>query len=365
MSNAQRRGVGRTEVLNRESGTPALARWRGTAWPLILASAAGGDARAQDLAADSIPAELQAPVNSWLNTSATASYEDKEDFESERKTLQFTVKDTIGFSDERFNLDFYVKLLSVDYSMDGCRNPGDYINHRQPSVSETYEDYFLPQIGLVYRIDSRNQIFASYSENMAFPRGADDVFAAASPAAPAPSPERAKNVALGIRGNHSTFNASLAGYFTRFDDRLQSFSSPVPGSTTNETFFQNVGAVDAYGVESSGQWKPQRLGGRIYFNANVDYNVLKFTDNYASLDISGNDVPNFPRWVVQSGITAEPATWAPVNVSARYLGKRYSAFTNEEHIGGYTLFNAYIDLGGGFFRPGPDRTVQFTLTATL
>lgn len=89
-----------------------------------------------------------------------------------------------------------------------------------------------------------------------------------------------------------------------------------------------------------------------------------------------------------------------MNVSARYIDKRYSTFTNEEHIGGYTLFNAYIDLGGGFdagplkqikarlnvdnlldrnylgnifavpsgggfFRPGPDRTVQFTLTATL
>lgn len=120
----------------------------------------------------------------------------QKDFESERKTLQLALKDTIGFSDERFNLDFGVKLLSVDYSIDGYRNPGDYINQRQPSVSETYEDYFLPQIGLVYRIDSRNQIFASYSENMAFPRGADDVFAAASPAAPAQAPSARKTSSL-------------------------------------------------------------------------------------------------------------------------------------------------------------------------
>jgi iron complex outermembrane receptor protein len=167
--------------------------------------------------------------------------------------------------------------------------------------------------------------------------------------------------------------------------------------------------VKAKGVEFSGQWKPELLAGKAYFNANVSYNSAKFQDdvlNYrasttaaaTTLAIAGKKVPDFPAWVVQGGVTVEPFDGLLMNVSARHLDSRFTNFVNNEKVGGYTIVNAYIDIGDGFsagplrqvkarvnidnifdkdylgtisttvntaasFRPAPPRTVQFTISA--
>jgi iron complex outermembrane receptor protein len=322
------------------------------------------------------------------------------DFISTRDTIQYFVKDTVALLDRRLKIDFGFKGLDLDYNIAGFRNPGDLIALRQPSLSKTWRDGFLPQVGVVFDFGGRNQLFASYSENLALPRGADDIFAAATPLPPAPDAERATNWELGVRTNQPTFNASLSLYQTRFKNRLQSFASIVPGSTTTETFYQNVGEVEAHGAELSGQWKPHLFGGKLYFNANVSYNISKFQDNFSTFLIEGKSVPDFPKWLVQAGMTAEPTSWSVFNLSARYISSRFSNFVNSEQVGGYTVFSAYVDIGEGVdvgplkqaklrfnvdnltdkhylgtistttntaatFRPGPRRTWQISLTAAL
>jgi iron complex outermembrane receptor protein len=37
-----------------------------------------------------------------------------------------------------------------------------------------------------------------------------------------------------------------------------------------------------------------------------------------------------------------------MNVSARHLESRFTNFINNEKVGGYTIVNAYIDIGDGF-----------------
>jgi len=319
---------------------------------------------------------------------------------SKRDTIEFFAKDTISLLDDRLKLDLGFKSLNIDYSIAGARNPGDFIAGRRPRIDDNWTDNFLPQIGAVYSINDRDQIFTSYSENMALPRGADDIFSAASPAAPGPAAETAKNLELGYRTNRATFNASLVVYKTTFQNRLQAFASIVPGSTQVETFFQNVGAVHAHGAEFSGQWKPELLGGKVYFNSNLSYNISEYKDNYSTLLIAGKRVPDFPEWVFQGGVTFEPVSWAVMNLSARHISSRYTNSVNTESTGGYTIWNAYLDLGDGFmpeplksvkarvnvdnildedylgtinvttntpatFRPGPRRTVQVTLSAAF
>jgi iron complex outermembrane receptor protein len=320
------------------------------------------------------------------------------DYVSRRDTLQLSLKDVISLYGDRLKLELGAKALDIDYRISGYRNPADFIARRQPTLTDHWKDSFLPQVGAVFNLDARDQLFASYSENLALPQGADDIFSQASPAVPGPEAETAKNWELGVRANRATFNASLAAYYTTFDNRLQSFAAPVPGSTTTENFFQNVGGVESWGLELSGQWKPELLGGRAYFNTNASWNHARFEDSYSTLAIAGNDVPDFPRFVFQGGITWEALPSALVNVSARYIGERYSNFTNAERVGGYALFNAYVELGNGFsfgplsevklrvnvdnifdrdylgtittttstaatYRPGPPRTVQVTLSA--
>jgi len=319
------------------------------------------------------------------------------DYFSTRDTVQLFIKDTISLADDRLKVEIGARSTRIDYEISGYRNPADYTNQRQPVIRDEWNDSFLPQVGVVFDVTNREQLFASYSENMALPRGADDVFSAASPLVPGPDAERAKNVEIGVRANRATFNASFALYSTRFDNRLQSFAAPVPGSTTSEIFFQNVGGVKAYGAELSGQWKPTLLSGRVYFNTNLAHNRAEFEDSYSTFSIEGNTLPDFPKWLAQAGVTVEAFSAAVLNVSARHIGARETNFTNAERIGGYTVVNAYVDLGDGFsagpfkalkarvnvdnlfdrdylgtitpttntpatFRPGPPRTVQVTVS---
>jgi iron complex outermembrane receptor protein len=228
------------------------------------------------------------------------------DYISTRETLQLYAKATFSLLDDRLKLEAGAKALTIGFEIAGFRNPGDYIARRQPRLTDRYEDLFLPQIGGVFDVTDREQLFASYSENMALPRGADDIFSAASPLAPGPVAETAKNYEFGVRTNRAAFNASLALFYTRFDNRLQSFASPVPGSPQLETFFQNVGSVESYGFELTGIVKPTRF---FYVNANVTYNVAKFLDNYSTVAIAGNRVPDNAEWLVQAGVTIEPTPW--------------------------------------------------------
>src|SRR3546814_1652585 len=79
---------------------------------------------------------------------------------------------------------------------------------------------------------------------------------------PQPAPERSKNMELGIRTNQGQLYASLAAFYTKFENRIQSITSFVPGGgASTETFFQNVGRVRSYGVEFAGTYKPSFLDG--------------------------------------------------------------------------------------------------------
>jgi iron complex outermembrane receptor protein len=332
------------------------------------------------------------------------------DYTSTRQTTQIFLKDTLSLVDDKLKVELGFKATDIDYKISGYRNPADYIAKRQPTLKDNWKDNFLPQVGAVYNLNSRDQIFTSYSENMALPRGADDVFSAASPTVAGPDPETSKNLELGYRANRPTFNASVVAYKTTFKNRLQQFNTEVPGGNgAVESFFQNVGAVDAHGVEFSGQWKPDLLGGKIYFNANASYNKSEFQDdvfNYRSsataapitLQTKGKAVPDFPEWLFQGGVTVEPTDGFVFNVSARHIDDRFTNFVNNETTKGYTIVNAYLDLGDGFgagpfeqikarvnvdnifdkdylgtisttvntpasFRPGSHRTIQFTLSA--
>lgn len=320
------------------------------------------------------------------------------DYHSTRLTRQWFLRDTLRLLDDRLRLEAGFKASNIDFAISGYRNPGDYINQRQPRLTDRYRDSFLPQIGAVFNLNGSDQLFASYSENMALPRGADDIFSAASPRVTGPKAETSENWELGYRSNRATLNASLSAYYTRFDNRLQSFAAPVPGSTTTETFFQNVGAVQAHGIELSAQWQPAVFDGKLYFNSNLSYNVSQFKDTFSTYRLKGNDVPDSPRWIFQGGATWEAADWLVLHLQARAISERYSTFTNSEKVGGYTVYSAYADLGQswnwglvkdiklrfnidnlfdrdylgtittaidgtGTFRPGPARTAQLTVSA--
>ncbi|MDX3899833.1 MAG: TonB-dependent receptor [Sphingobium sp.] len=290
----------------------------------------------------------------------------RRDYRSKRDTTQIFLKDTLKLDDERLILDFGFKGLLLDYVQRGYRDFDDYyrvVGGRgvagwgPQSNTADYKDLFLPMAGLLYKLDQRSQIFASYAENMALPKGMDDIYSVTRPGTaalvPQPAPERSKNMELGIRTNQGQLYASLAAYYTKFDNRIQSITSFVPGGgASTETFYQNVGRVRSYGVEFSGTYKPGFLGGLAYGNLNVTYNNAKFKDDIAAstpILIAGKYIPDSAKWIVSGGVTIEPASWLVANISGKYTSKRWSTFTNTpgSSVPAYTVFSGYVDIGDG------------------
>lgn len=339
----------------------------------------------------------------------------RRDYNSRRDTLQLFLKDTVTLLDEKLVVELGVKSLSVDYRQQGYRDFNDYarvvggvaVAGWGPQLNTAaYKDHFLPMAGAVYKIGGRSQVFASYAENYALPKGMDDIYAVAlnSSAAlvPQPAAEKARNYEVGVRTNQREFYAALAGYFTTFDNRIQSFSNILPGTTNvTETFFQNVGSVEAYGAEFAGSYKPAFLNDLAYVNMNVTYNEAKFKDDVPGVaTIKGKTIPDSARWIVGGGLTIEPASWLVANISGKYTSRRYANFTNTFSVPAFTVFSAYVDIGDGFsigpvkgvkarvnvdnlfdrdvlsfitpsvatdgfFRPLSPRMIQFTLSAEL
>lgn len=343
----------------------------------------------------------------------------RRDYRTKRDTTQIFVKDTLNLADERVVIDLGFKGLSLDYSHRGYREFDDYyrlvgglgVPGYGPQFNMAhYEDLFLPMAGVLFRFDERSQIFASYAENMALPKGMDDIYSVVRPGGglvPQPAPERSKNMEIGIRTNQQQLYASLAAYYTRFANRIQSITSFVPGGgASTETFYQNVGRVRAYGVEFSGTYRPSFLDGLAYANLNVTYNNAKFKDDIPAapmpIPTAGKYIPDSAKWIVSGGLTVEPASWLVGNISGKYTSRRWSTFTNTpgSSVPSYAVFSAYLDIGDGislgpvkgirarlnvdnifdentlsfisstvtgdgFFRPLSPRTFQFTISGEI
>lgn len=133
-----------------------------------------------------------------------------------------------------------------------------------------------------------------------------------------------------------------------------------PQLINTETFTQNVGGVESYGLELTGAWKPDFFNDMLYFNGNLTWNNTTFEDDIPNflapltgttarrpLEIAGNTLPDSPEWIITLGATWEPTPWLVANISGKYLSDRYSNFINTEEISDYTIVSGYIDIGEG------------------
>lgn len=301
----------------------------------------------------------------------------RRDYTSKRDTTQLFVKDTLALLDERLSVELGFKGLDLNYRHRGYRDFADYsrvvggvsvAGYGPQDNRAHYRDLFLPLAGLVYRFDDRTQLFASYAENLALPKGLDDIFSvtlASGPGlVPAPQPERSRNLELGLRTRQGEFYASLAAYHTRYANRIQSITTFLAGTSgATETFFTNVGRVEAYGAELTASYKPRFLNGLAYFNLNATYNHARFLDNAvgatSTLALAGKSLPDSAAWIVNAGVTIEPASWLVANVSGKYTSSRWATLDNTagSQVPAFTVFNAYVDIGDGI-AVGPLKSVK-------
>lgn len=301
----------------------------------------------------------------------------RRDYVSSRQFRQYYIKDTMELMDGRMRLEAGFKGLFLSYELDGFRDFDDYsrvdmgvpvIGAGPQVISQDFDDSFLPNVGVVYDLSETEQVFASYSQNFSLPREADALFD--NTARPDVAGEESTNYEFGVRTNRPSFNGALALYFIDFDNRIEVAGREVPGSPgLIETVGQNIGAVESYGIEFIGNWKPDFLQDYGYFSVNLTHNISEFQNEILSgagapVGIRGQQLPDSPKTMGTIGFTVEPTDWIVANLSARYTGKRYADFINTQPMESYTVVDAYVDIGGEGYSLGAleNISLRFNLT---
>ncbi|MET0499830.1 MAG: TonB-dependent receptor [Steroidobacteraceae bacterium] len=273
------------------------------------------------------------------------------------ETRQAFVHDTIHLFDDRLSLEAGFKALhatSEARALSGiAKTPILPTSSAQFATGDLEaKENFLPQAGVRYKLTDKQEVFASYAENIAmfqggFKLGPQAVSQAVWNSQPALEPEESRSVEAGYRISQQSFQASAALYFVRFDNRLLQYNpcdSRQPVGPTCGNRFYNVGGVDSKGVELTFLWTPNSYL-RWYNSASLSRST--YNDDYvqagAVVQTSGKTQVDTPEELFASEATFTLGSWF-ATLRGKYTGKRYYTYTNDQGFGGFTT----LDLGSGY-----------------
>ena len=220
--------------------------------------------------------------------------------------------------------------------------------------SQTYNK-FLPNVGLKYQVDERNQLFYSLSRNMRIPQNyalydaGDDAISL--------KPETSWNHELGWRFVEPDLTLSASLFYMKFKNRQVS-SRDINGDSTDI----NGGAVDNYGLEL--EWSGLLPHDFNYYSS-YTYTRAKQKDDLqiynngvqVTLPTSGQQFANVPEHMLAANIGYDNGRYYGT-FGGKMTSKLYGDLTNDESIPGRTVFN----LGAGIYLPVDKRVFK---SATL
>ncbi|AKH41814.1 iron complex outermembrane receptor protein [Altererythrobacter atlanticus] len=124
-----------------------------------------------------------------------------------------------------------------------------------PPQKRTYKyDKLLPSAGFTYFFVPDASVFANYAKGISVP-GTDPLYDSFyldyTPEA-RPVPETTDSFDLGFRYQSGIVEAQIAGWFTRYNNRLATSYDPV----LDEYLYRNLGRVDKYGIDASVAIRP-------------------------------------------------------------------------------------------------------------
>lgn len=268
-------------------------------------------------------------------------------------TRMVYAEDTLHLLDDRLTVNFGAKSLSVTSDSQSRVATGSFA---QGSIKAS--DGFLPQAGVDYKIDSAQDVYASYSKNINSygiqPFATTQAAFNASKASL--KPEGSQTLGAGYRVHGDTLEASVDLYFTRFSHRLLQ-TTPCSAVQTCAAILANVGSVKSTGADLALIWKPVT---HLRWLNTLSYDSSRYQDDYLNSSFaSGNGVVptrdkhvvGVPSWMYTSSATFGMGGWR-FSADGKYTGRRYITYINDSSVPGYWLFNAGIeyDLGayGGF-----------------
>ncbi|WP_323658484.1 TonB-dependent receptor [Pectobacterium versatile] len=254
------------------------------------------------------------------------------------------VQDTWFFSPE---WTFTGGLAYQHVERDGT-NLGSLYNVVEKKNKKYHE--FLPSFNAAYRINTENQVFYNITRNMRTPPNyvlynvGDSINT---------KPELSWNQELGWRFQDEDMLLSASLFFIRFTDRQISSRN-----AAGDYEMINAGKVENKGLEL--EWSGKLPHNFNYFAA-YTYTDTTQKNNLATggsqLPTTGKQVANAPKNMLNLGLGYDDGLYY-AGVNSRYVGSFYGDMTNDEKIGGRTVF----DLSAGVYLPVDKKIVK---SATL
>ena len=239
-------------------------------------------------------------------------------------------------------------LAYMNVKRDGTNNGS--LTEQPEKRHQTYNK-LLPNAGLKYQLDERDQLFYSLSRNMRIPqnyvlydKGVDSINS---------KPETSWNHELGWRftGDDMTVAATL--FYMQFKDRQVS-SKDINGDYADI----NAGSVNNSGLEL--EWSgllPQHFNyytSYTYTKAEQQDDLTVYNAGKAILlPTSGKQFANVPKNMLAANIGYDDGRFYGT-FGGKYTSKIYGDLTNDEAISGRTVFNA----GAGIYLPVDKKVVK-------
>jgi iron complex outermembrane receptor protein len=254
------------------------------------------------------------------------------------KTVVFHLQDTMALSDRlTANVGFKSPTVkSTATTIMGNDMPGT-IKASKP---------FLPQVGLNFKLDPTNELFASAAQNMrAFQAAAtgDSPFATSAAGFAAIKdtlkPETSVTVEAGWRHHQAGLETLLTAYHVNFKDRLLGIQQG-SGIVGNPTVLANVGKVVTNGIEAALSISPAP---HVTWLNSVSYNDSQYKNDVTSNGVvyatSGKQVVDAPKVMFKSELGYDNGIYFG-RIGANYTSKRYYTYLNDGSVDAATLWNA-------------------------
>jgi iron complex outermembrane receptor protein len=223
------------------------------------------------------------------------------------------------------------------------------------------KDWFLPQAGAVYKLGNQTELFATFTQNMrAFTSTATGLSPFATTQAGFDAikstlkPERSNTYEVGGRFRAGGFQASVAGYYVDFSNRLLALTNGA-GIVGNPVTLQNVGDVRNYGAELTLLYKVMPA---VSLFGSYAYNKSEYRDNVLGANgaivtaTKGKTVVDSPEHMLKGEIVYDDGHFL-ARVGADYMSKRYFTYTNDQSVPGRVIMDATIGYtfgGEGFLK---------------
>ena len=262
------------------------------------------------------------------------------------RTFQYAVQDTWDLTDA-FTVTAGFKGQSVKLEATPIDpNPGPL------ALGEIKaEDFFLPQVGVLYTLGGGNELFASFTQNQrAFTAAATTGPFATSAAGFAVlrdriEPEKTDTYEVGFRFGEGQLSGVIAAYLVNFKNRLLAIPQG-PGIVGNAALLSNVGDVRSIGAEIGLQWQPVEsftVTGSYAYNENTYRDDVINQSGTVVQAIKGKTVVDSPESIANLELAYDDGMFY-ARANANYTSERFFTYSNDRSVDGRVLVDALIGV---------------------